>query len=543
MVVYTQKARDGAGGREAMEGLIYGAVAETNQAYANSLLDQRLRLVHVEEVSYTETGFFDSDFNSLVDGTNGLNIVHTLRDTFAADVVSLITETGDSCGVGQTMVGSLNLVGHVFENLAYSVVKRDCATGNFSLAHEIGHNMGAMHATGDGAYADSHAHSNMTPRDPSVGRWRTVMADQTTPASVRIPYFSNPRVNYPAVGGDPTGVAGSSNNARTLNSTKSIVSNFRCSSSGASNVWMKDTWNDTGLEPDARTATEDMWKSPYIWVRTAQDGLIHQHEHQNPVFGAQNWVYVKLQNGGATPANGNLEVYGASASTSLTWQRDWTLLSSTSVSALPAHSTKVIEVPWNNLPGTGHFCLVARWNSPTDPMATQEGGDINANVRANNNLVWRNLHIVDLMLGANAEAMVNVMNPDDGNEAITIAVRSPSDRAKASFLASGQVLVELDDTLRKAWKDGGARGTGFRTDGDGLIIGEGEATLENVLLPFQRVGRMKLIFRRLPGTPKREYLVDVEQRRSATFATAHKLSAVVGGVSYEIHTDRDHLRR
>jgi hypothetical protein len=369
------------------------------------------------------------------------------------------------------------------------------------------------------------------------------MADQTTPESVRKLYFSNPDVDYPTGSNEKTGELGIKDNAQTLSNNKSIVSNFRCSSPGAPNVWMKDTWNDTGLEPDSHTAGEDMWKSPYIWVRTTQDGLVHQHEHQNPVFGAPNRVYVKLHNGGAAPANGNLEVYWASASTSLTWQRDWTLLSSTSVSAFPAHSTKVVEVSWNNLPATGHYCLVARWNSSADPMATQEGSDINTNVRTNNNLAWRNLHIVDLMLGANAEAMVNVMNPDDGNEAITIAVRSPSDRAKPSFLASGQVQVEFDDTLRKAWKDGGARGTGFRTDGDRLIIGEGGATLENVLLPPQRVGRMKLIFRRLPATPKREYLVDVEQRRPASFATAHKLSAVVGGVSYEIHTDRDDVPR
>ena len=61
-----------------------------------------------------------------------------------------------------------------------------------------------------------------------------------------------------------------------------------------------------------------------------------------------------------------------------------------------------------------------------------------------------------------------------------------------------------------------------------------------------------LTFSRLPDTPKLEYVVDVEQRRQGKFtveeghpsklSTVHKLlTAVVGGVSYEIHTDRDDI--
>ena len=38
----------------------------------------------------------------------------------------------------------------------------------------------------------------------------------------------------------------------------------------------------------------------------------------------------------------------------------------------------------------GHFCLLARWVSATDPI-TGEGADITANVRNSNNIVWRNL--------------------------------------------------------------------------------------------------------------------------------------------------------
>jgi hypothetical protein len=203
-----------------------------------------------------------------------------------------------------------------------------------------------------------------------------------------------------------------------------------------------------------------------------------------------------------------------------------------------------VEVPWNSLPGTGHFCLLARWNAAADPMATAEGVDINANVRANNNLVWRNLNIVDLLPDAGGDATLNVMNPDRENRLVTLVIRPPRIRGKVSFFAAGQVAVQLDEVLLKAWRQGGARGTGFTMEGDRAVIaGAKGATFENLILPYQRGGRLKLFFRRLPATPKLEYMIEVEQRRPPAFAAAQKLPAVVGGVSYEIHTDRDYVKR
>ena len=76
-------------------------------------------------------------------------------------------------------------------------------------------------------------------------------------------------------------------NHQTLNNTAPTVANFRCSSPGVNDVWMKDLWNDTGLEPDPNTAGQSMSKSPYIWIRNDQDAeLVNQHRHQNPIFRA-----------------------------------------------------------------------------------------------------------------------------------------------------------------------------------------------------------------------------------------------------------------
>ncbi|MBW2365582.1 MAG: hypothetical protein JRF25_11085, partial [Deltaproteobacteria bacterium] len=80
MVVYTEAAKTGAGGITAMNTLINLAVTETNQSYANSGIDQRLRLVYKAAISYDETGFdWDETIDRLQGTSDGyMDNVHTL---------------------------------------------------------------------------------------------------------------------------------------------------------------------------------------------------------------------------------------------------------------------------------------------------------------------------------------------------------------------------------------------------------------------------------------------------------------------------------
>src|SRR6476659_8442454 len=59
MVVYTKKARSKAGGIAGIKAAIARAVAQTNQAYINSRVEQRLRLVHTAEIAYEENPQLD----------------------------------------------------------------------------------------------------------------------------------------------------------------------------------------------------------------------------------------------------------------------------------------------------------------------------------------------------------------------------------------------------------------------------------------------------------------------------------------------------
>lgn len=226
MVVYTPTTRTAAGGTTAINATINQAVAETNAGYANSQINPRIRLVYTAEVSYSEKGFnWDRTITRLAGKTDGyMDNVHTLRDTYKADMVVMIVEDGAWCGLANAIMAT--------ESGAFALVSRTCATGYYSFGHEMGHLQGARHdryvdSTENSPYADNHGYAYVS------GRWRTVMAynNACTAAGVsctRINYWSNPGVLY---GGVATGVAGGTgvgtDNHKCLNTTANTVANFR----------------------------------------------------------------------------------------------------------------------------------------------------------------------------------------------------------------------------------------------------------------------------------------------------------------------------
>ncbi len=224
LVVYTSAARAASGGLAGIKATITEGIAEANTAYTNSRVIQRVRLVDTAEVAYAESGSGQTDLSRLRNPTDGyLDAVQGVRDQYGADLVILVTETLDECGRAYSMT----VPGPRFATSAFSVVKRTCVTGQYSLAHEMGHNMGAGHdrVTGCiGAYPYACGYQD------TVNRFRTVMAyDCAAPVScTRVLYFSNPAVTYLGL---PTGVAdalpNSADNARTLNNTAAIVASFR----------------------------------------------------------------------------------------------------------------------------------------------------------------------------------------------------------------------------------------------------------------------------------------------------------------------------
>lgn len=229
MAVWTPAARAATGGTDAgIRSVIELAIANTNLAYANSLVPVTLRLVYAGEIAFTEsTSNISGDLSSLAATSDGrADVVHTLRNQYGADVVSLFgagyTSGSSACGVGYLM-GSPSTS---FASQAFNVVDHVCAAGNLSYAHEVGHNQGLHHdppsAAGYGSPAYSYAYGY---QDPG-GAFRTVLSYG---GMTRVPYLSNPSVVY---AGRATGT-GSQDNARALRGTADVVSAFRGSGSGS----------------------------------------------------------------------------------------------------------------------------------------------------------------------------------------------------------------------------------------------------------------------------------------------------------------------
>jgi hypothetical protein len=223
MVVYTPAARVAAGGTNAIQALITLAFTESNTAYQQSLITPRIRLVYQQEVNYTESGDFGTDLQRLTDPADGyMDEVLPLRNTYGADLVSLWSNDSDLCGIGWLMTQ----LDPSFESNGYCVVYYGCATGYYSFAHEMGHNMGCQHdrenAGGQGLYSYSYGW-RFTGND-SV-QYRTIMAYAP---GARIQRFSNPNVSYMGVPtGNPVGDPLEAYNALTINNSASTVANFR----------------------------------------------------------------------------------------------------------------------------------------------------------------------------------------------------------------------------------------------------------------------------------------------------------------------------
>ncbi len=218
LVAYTPAIND-LYGSEGAEALILQAVAEANQAYTNSGMITRLKLVASYQIDYYESGNMGTDLSRLRSSSDGfMDELHELRDMYGADLVSLIENDSGSCGMAYRMA----TLSASFASSAFSVVHHGCATGYYSFAHEIGHNQGAHHdatnATSVALYPDAYGYQ--APNNS----FRTIMSYACVGGCTRVGHFSNANISYNGV---PTGVVGFAENADAIDRTTPTVVAFR----------------------------------------------------------------------------------------------------------------------------------------------------------------------------------------------------------------------------------------------------------------------------------------------------------------------------
>jgi peptidyl-Asp metalloendopeptidase len=184
MLLYTKKVADSyirdPGDLSAL------AIEQANETFRNSGLGNvRLRLVHSQLIDYDEAGADQFDhLYRMVDGIGVFKDLKKLRDEKRADIVGLVLHSPTGCGQS-TRVGP-------DAEEAFFVVHHACAAITYSIAHEVGHILGARHDrfmdTNDTPFPFAHGYIKGT-------KWRDMMSYQEGCGGCpRIPFWSNPRL-------------------------------------------------------------------------------------------------------------------------------------------------------------------------------------------------------------------------------------------------------------------------------------------------------------------------------------------------------------
>jgi hypothetical protein len=182
------------------------------------------------------------------------------------------------------------------------------------------------------------------------------------------------------------------------------------------------------------------------------------------------------------------------------------LIGTINIPSVKPGGSVILEFPWNPpnpadydqvanyLPK--HFCLYARIESSNDPMVVAEGFDPTDNTTNNNNIVWKNIVVLDDPLkvggqtGGNGEGnyygSVYIANPNGVSEKFDLEFLVRNNKQLSNYT---NIKFTLPNELYDIWVDGGElSGDGIEliNEGEGykvLLISSDYTKLENLLLP------------------------------------------------------------
>lgn len=326
---------------------------------------------------------------------------------------------------------------------------------------------------------------------------------------------------------------------------------------------MQNSNLDDFVEPD--TQTEVLWNSEDIWVRNQDDGTlvdVHQNPEYNP--SSPNYVYVRVTNNSCETSTGtdSLKLYWAKASTSLYWPDHWngTLympdptnpnpvlmgdeIGTLNIPILAPGESKILEFTWavpnpqdyvGINPNPWHFCLLARIDTPNDPMTVPEGMIITQNVKNNNNIAWKNTTIVDIFpnIASQIGGVVAVGNPYSTIKAYNLQFAKPNNETGPAIYDEAEVSVEMDDIFYDAWVRGGKQGQNFSSPGlasKKRIATGNNMQLNNIIFDPNEIGTVNVKFNFLTSqvSAKKDFVYHAVQRDAAN-------NEIIGGETYEIH--------
>lgn len=308
--------------------------------------------------------------------------------------------------------------------------------------------------------------------------------------------------------------------------TTAVVNGFDVPSSCRTDVWSKDKPLDNGTEPN--TMPDMPYESEDIWVRNAADnGTVHE----DPKAGTTNTVYVIVRNRGAIDAhNVHVQVWGTAAATYAPWPTSWTAIGTATAVLVPANGSVKVSLPWFPTQ-LGHYCLISVLMTPQDPLAVPMTGNPGPDTLNNNNVIWRNMNVVQMLWGQPVKATLTVRNGGKRTANFTIAFQSPRGQLQP-LLRQAAIDVALPPRLIEAM----ARRTGVRLSPRGVMRVKSNSSFV-VTLPPGEDFPITLTFT-ATGSRNRPESGSVKPPYRLTVVQRDEKNVIVGGVTYEVHPPR-----
>ncbi len=225
LVYYSTGVRIQAGGTAQAEALAARYVAESNTAYARSGVNGQVRLLGALEVPAPD----GANAEALLPSLRAHPLVQSHRHLGGADLVALLLTHIESTMPDFIQCGFAYIGPGIDAAFSVTATRSECDAG-YLFTHEIGHNLGAQHATEDGVVIGPHFPLHARGYKAPNRTFRTMMTYpcQAGPDCPVILNFSNPNVLAPPPipGGQPTGTP-SQHNAHRLNELFPFVSSYR----------------------------------------------------------------------------------------------------------------------------------------------------------------------------------------------------------------------------------------------------------------------------------------------------------------------------